>query len=180
MARYLIPSDTTIKAVRSGDPRKRLTDGDGLYLLLFVKGGAHGWRFDYTFQGLRKTLSLGTYPSTTLAIARRKADTAREQVADGQDPSQARKVQRAGFTKAIEAKKRLQLGLPALDSFEDVAREWFEVRRGWRVVAGCRAIRTRSSPGWRTTYFPISAGRRWRTSCPPSCWRCCGASRRVA
>lgn len=130
MARYLIPSDSTIKAVRSGDPRKRLTDGDGLYLLLFVKGGAHGWRLDYTFEGRRKTLSLGTYPSTTLAIARRKADAAREQVADGQDPSQARKVQRAGFAKAIEAKKRLQLGLPALDSFEDVAREWFEVRRG--------------------------------------------------
>ena len=42
MARYLIPSDATIKAVRSGDTRKRLTDGDGLYLLLFVKGGAHG------------------------------------------------------------------------------------------------------------------------------------------
>jgi hypothetical protein len=29
MARYLIPSDAAIKAVRSGDPRKRLTDGDG-------------------------------------------------------------------------------------------------------------------------------------------------------
>jgi hypothetical protein len=40
MARYIIPTDATIKAVRSGDPRKRLTDGDGLYLLLFVKGGA--------------------------------------------------------------------------------------------------------------------------------------------
>ena len=82
MARYLIPSDATIKAVRSGDPRKRLSDGDGLYLLLFVKGGAHGWRLDYSFQGRRKTLSLGTYPSTTLAIARRKADAAREKVAD--------------------------------------------------------------------------------------------------
>ena len=61
MARYIIPSDATIKAVRSGDPRKRLTDGDGLYLLLFVKGGAHGWRLDYSFQGRRKTLSLGSY-----------------------------------------------------------------------------------------------------------------------
>ena len=60
MSRYLIPSDATIKAVRSGDPRKRLSDGDGLYLLLFVKGGAHGWRLDYSFQGRRKTLSLGT------------------------------------------------------------------------------------------------------------------------
>ena len=63
MARYLIPLDATIKAVRSGDPRKRLslTDGDGLYPLIFVKGGAHGGRLDYTFEGRRKTLSLGTY-----------------------------------------------------------------------------------------------------------------------
>jgi hypothetical protein len=46
MARNLISSDATIKSIRPGDARKRLTDGDGLYLLLFVKGGAHGWRFD--------------------------------------------------------------------------------------------------------------------------------------
>lgn len=130
MARYLIPSDATIKAVRNGDPRKRLTDGDGLYLLLFAKGGAHGWRLDYTFQGRRKTLSLGTYPSTTLAIARCKADAAREKVADGQDPSQERKAQRVVHAKAIEAEKRQQQGLPPINSFEEVAREWFEVRRG--------------------------------------------------
>lgn len=130
MARYLIPSDATIKAVRSGDPRKRLTDGDGLYLLLFVKGGAHGWRLDYTFEGRRKTLSLGTYPSTTLAIARRKADAAREKVADGQDPSQERKAQRVVHAKAIEAEKRQQQGLPPINSFEEVGREWFEIRRG--------------------------------------------------
>ena len=51
MARNLIPSDATIKAIRLGDARKRLADGDGLFLLLFVKGGAHGWRFNYTFHG---------------------------------------------------------------------------------------------------------------------------------
>ncbi len=66
MPRNLIPSDVTIKPVCSGDPRRRLTDGDGLYLLLFVNGGAHGWQLDYSFQGRRTTLSLGTYPSTTL------------------------------------------------------------------------------------------------------------------
>ena len=53
-------SDTAIRAVKAGDPRKRLTDGKGLYLLLFVKGGAHGWRLDYSIHGRRKTLSLGT------------------------------------------------------------------------------------------------------------------------
>ena len=63
-------SDTTIRNVKPGDARKRLTDGKGLYLLLFVKGGAHGWRLDYTINGRRKTLSLGTYPDTGLKLAR--------------------------------------------------------------------------------------------------------------
>lgn len=116
--------------MRSGDPRKRLTDGDGLYLLLFVKGGAHGWRLDYTFQGRRKTLSLGTYASTTLAIARRKTDAARENVADGLDPSQQRQAERVVHAKAIEAEERQRHGLPPVDSFEAVAREWVEVKRG--------------------------------------------------
>lgn len=40
MPRNLISSDATIKAVRSGGRRKRLTDGDGLYPLLIVKAGA--------------------------------------------------------------------------------------------------------------------------------------------
>ena len=130
MPRHLIPSDATNKAVRSGDPRKRLSDGDGRYLLLAVKGGAHGWRLDYTFHGRRKTLSLGTYPSTTLANARRKADAARERVAEGLDPSQERKAERVLHAKAREAEERQQQGLPPADSFEAVAREWFEVKRG--------------------------------------------------
>jgi Arm DNA-binding domain len=79
MPRNLISSDATIKAIKPGDARTRLSDGDGLVLLLFVKGGAHGWRFDYRFGGKRNMLSLGTYPDTTLAIARRKADATRHQ-----------------------------------------------------------------------------------------------------
>jgi hypothetical protein len=43
MPRNLIPSDATIKAIKPGDARTRLSDGDGLVLLLFVKGGSHGW-----------------------------------------------------------------------------------------------------------------------------------------
>lgn len=78
MARHLIPSDASIRAIKPGDPRKRLNDGDGLLLLLFVRSdGAHLWRFDYRFGGKRNMLSLGEYPDTTLAIARRKADEVR-------------------------------------------------------------------------------------------------------
>ena len=92
MARSLIPSDISIRSIKHGDPRKRLTDGEGLYLLLFVKGGAHGWRFDYSIHGNRKTLSLGTYPDTGLKLAREKASHARALVAAGIDPSDQRKA----------------------------------------------------------------------------------------
>ena len=55
MARNLIPSDATIKAIMQGDPRKRLSDGDGLLLPLFVNGGSHGWRFDYRIDSFEAT-----------------------------------------------------------------------------------------------------------------------------
>ena len=92
MAKYLISSNATIKAVKAGDPRSRLNDGDGLCLLLFVKGGSHSWRFDYSLDGRRKTLSFGTYPDTTLSLARKKADEARQQVRSGLDPGDVRKA----------------------------------------------------------------------------------------
>ena len=61
MAPNLIPSDATIKTIKQGDPRKRLSDGEGLLLLLFVKGGSHGGRFGYRLEGKRKMLSLGAF-----------------------------------------------------------------------------------------------------------------------
>ena len=76
-ARHLISGDAAIRAVRAGDPRARLTDGDGPYLKLFVKGGSRGWRIDCSFAGKRDTLSLGTWPDIGLAAARRKAAEAR-------------------------------------------------------------------------------------------------------
>jgi hypothetical protein len=53
MAHHLIPSNATTKSIEAGDARHRLTDGAGLYLRLFVKGGSHGRRFDYSLNGRR-------------------------------------------------------------------------------------------------------------------------------
>lgn len=142
MARYLIPSDTTIRTIKPGDPRKRLSDGDGLYLLLFVKGGAHGWRFDYSVNGRRKTLSLGTYPDTGLALARKKADEARRLVSEGIDPSDVRKENKAEAQRQREEERRADAGLPPLGSFEAVAREWLERVHTHKVSEG-HAERTR-------------------------------------
>lgn len=136
MARNLIPSDLTIRTVKPDDPRRRLSDGDGLYLLLFVRGGSHGWRLDYSFQGRRKTLSLGTYPATGMALARQKADEARCLVAQGVDPSEARMEAKAQALRQREADLRDEAGLPVLGSFEAVAREWLETVHQAKVSTG--------------------------------------------
>lgn len=128
MARHLITGDAALKGIKPNDPRKRISDGDGLYLLLFVKGGSHAWRLSYTFDGRRKLLSLGTYPSTSLALARRMADEARKQVREGVDPSDARKASRVASQRKHEAEQRAAEGLPPEDSFEAVAREWHTTR----------------------------------------------------
>lgn len=124
MAQHLISGDVTRRGIRPGDPRRRINDGGGLYLRLFVNGGSHGWRFDYSHDGRRLTISLGTYPETGLALAREKAQRARELVAAGIDPSGGRKIERAAVVERRAAKKREAAGLPPPGTFEAVAREW--------------------------------------------------------
>lgn len=142
MARNLIPSDTTIRSLKPDDPRKRINDGDGLYLLLFFKGGSHLWRFDYAIQGRRKTISFGPYPDTTLGTARRLAQQAREHVAEGVDPMDARRTARAQAQREREAQAREAAGLPAVDSFEEVARAWFgKTKDEWSDNYASKVIR---------------------------------------
>ena len=141
MARNLFPSEASIRAIKPGDPRSRLSDGDGLFLLLSVKGGSPAWRLDYRFQNKRNTLSLGTYPDTSLALARRKAEAARQLLAEGFDPSQQRKAEREVWAEKRVAEEREEQGLPAVGSFEAVAREWFAVRKdGWSKSYGDKVI----------------------------------------
>lgn len=142
MAKHLIPGDKTLRAIKPEQAGKRINDGDGLYLLPFVKGGSHGWRFDYSLSGKRRTISLGTYPDTGLSLARQKAQHAREQVAAGIDPSQARQDAKTARVRTEEAKARADAGLPGLGSFEAVAREWLSTVHQAKVSEG-HAERTR-------------------------------------
>lgn len=124
MARHLIKTDVTLRNIKPTDATLRLNDGDGLYLLI-KPNGAKWWRLDYSIGGKRKTLSIGVYPDTGLKAARDKADEARQLVAAGTDPSDVRKASKVQQAKALEADRRIADGLPAVDSFEEVAREWF-------------------------------------------------------
>lgn len=90
--------------------------------------GVGGGVSTISFKGTRKTLSLGTYPDTGLATARRKADKARRLVGEGFDPSDQRKAEKAATKRAREDQRRIEAGLPPENSFEAVAREWYA---GW-------------------------------------------------
>ena len=145
MAKYLIQSDKALKAIKPGDERKRINDGEGLYLQLFVNGGdSHGWRFAYTSPetGKRNILSLGTYGRVSLAQAREKADEARAQVSGGVDPSKERQTLKADRLTQRESERLVNAGLPALNSFEAVARDWLKIVHEVKVSAG-HAERTR-------------------------------------
>jgi integrase len=113
-------TDTRVKnAKHSGSAvGDKLTDGDGLYLL--VRATGKYWRLNYRFQGKQKTLALGVYPAVTLADARDRRLSARKLLADGTDPSDARKTQKAA-TKAA-----------TLNTFKAVADAWLEKNAiGW-------------------------------------------------
>lgn len=139
MATAQIKSDTGLRAelkaiVDGKKPARRIGDGGGLYLLPLVKGGAHGWRLDYTFNGKRKTLSLGTYPDTGLSLARKKAADARALVAEGTDPSEHRKGIKEERERQqladLEAAQRAAAGLAEPGSLEAVAADWLQHRAG--------------------------------------------------
>lgn len=78
--------DTTkIESALPRDKPYKLSDGKGAYVLVDPCGGKY-FRFDYRFQGKRKTLALGVYPDVTLMISRDRVRKAREMLACGIDP----------------------------------------------------------------------------------------------
>lgn len=104
-------TDTFVKQVKLVKPTgDKYTDGEGMYLLVLASGKY--WRMDYRYLGKRKTIALGVYPATTLAKARQRRADVREKLADGIDPSLAKREERDART------------IAASHTFELVAREW--------------------------------------------------------
>ena len=105
-------TNTFVKNVKhsgaaSGD---KYTDGRAMYLL--VNSVGKYWRMNYRFADKRKTLALGVYPDVGLAKARERREKAREQLADGIDPANAKREERQAQADA------------AANTFEAVARVW--------------------------------------------------------
>jgi integrase len=70
-------------------------DGGGLYYIARKRGEGR-WYLRYQLDGKRRELGLGSYPEIGLAAARKAAGEARELIARGIDPVEARRVEKAG------------------------------------------------------------------------------------
>lgn len=112
-------TDKAVKNAKAGDKPVKLFDGGGMFLLV-TPAGQRYWRLKYRVNGKEKLLALGVYPDVSLAVARKKRDEAREKLAAGIDPNEAKR----------EVKRTARIA--AASSFEAVAREWFDNQRvGW-------------------------------------------------
>ncbi|MRS04853.1 DUF4102 domain-containing protein, partial [bacterium] len=104
-------SDVKVRNAKAAAKQVKLTDGDGMYLLVTPNGGKC-WRLKYRFKGKEKTLALGTYPEISLSDARQRREDARKLLANGVDPGVAKKAQKAAQ------------GEQAANTFEVIARQW--------------------------------------------------------
>ena len=94
------------------------TDGGGMYLHVTASGKY--WRMAYRMHGKQKTLSIGVYPAVSLAQAREVRKRAKEQLAEGIDPSVAKQDEKQATKTA------------AANTYEAVAREFHQLKAsGW-------------------------------------------------
>ncbi len=108
--------------VRNAKPKSapyKITDAEGMYLLV-KPSGAKYWRLKYRYGGKEKVLALGVYPDVRLPDARKRRADAKASLSENRDP---------GFERKSE---KLVAAFRAGNTFEGVAREWWETKRsGW-------------------------------------------------
>lgn len=110
-------TNTACKNAKPTDKARKLSDGNGLYLEVAPTGSKY-WRWKYRFNGKEKRLAFGVYPEVSLEEARERRNHARKMLADGKDPG------------AIKKQHKLISKIAFENTFENIAREWHETKKG--------------------------------------------------
>ncbi|MFS9416810.1 tyrosine-type recombinase/integrase [Citrobacter sp. C411] len=100
-----------VDAAKPREKAYKLADGAGLYLEV-VPSGSRYWRMKYRFNGKEKRMAFGVYPAVSLAQARALRDEAKKKLAEGIDPSFAKK------------EEKLVRDVQLNNTFRAVALEW--------------------------------------------------------
>ncbi|WP_420146312.1 tyrosine-type recombinase/integrase [Sphingobium sp.] len=106
-------TDTAIRKAKPKDKPYKVSDSQGLYLLVNPRGSKL-WRVKYRINGVERKLAIGSYPEITLAEARSARDAARRQLAHSIDPN------------FVKRQARIEAGIRASNSFSSVAQELIE------------------------------------------------------
>lgn len=89
-------TDTAIRNAKAPDKPRKLTDAQGLHLLIKPNGSKH-WYLKYRFEARERKLAFGPYPDVPLAQARKFREDARTLLAAGTDPGTIKKQSKAVF-----------------------------------------------------------------------------------
>ncbi|WJV65983.1 integrase arm-type DNA-binding domain-containing protein [Pectobacteriaceae bacterium CE70] len=100
-----------VDAAKPREKAYKLADGAGLYLEV-VPSGSRYWRMKYRFNGKEKRMAFGVYTAVSLAQARALRDEAKKKLAEGIDPSFAKK------------EEKLVRDVQLNNTFQAVALEW--------------------------------------------------------
>ena len=104
-------TDIKCKSLEPKEKAYKVLDEKSLYLEIMPNSSKY-WRFKYRFAEKENRLAFGIYPEVSLKEAREKRDIARKQIADGINPSQAKKLD------------KLQININHQNSFEIIAKKW--------------------------------------------------------
>lgn len=127
-ARNLLTDRAIRAAIAKPVEGTRLTDGGGVYLE--IRPGGAFWRHKFRVNGRERLLSLGEYPTITLARARALAEANRRAAAEGIDPLEQRRAREAQARQQAVAQRD-----DAADTFAAWAKRYQEAREpGWSSV----------------------------------------------
>ncbi|SQH42297.1 integrase [Salmonella enterica] len=120
-------TDTAIRNAKPIDKPYKLSDAQGLYLLI-KPNGSKLWQLKYRFGGKEKKLAFGAYPTVTLANARKLREEARAVLSAGDAPGVKRQQEK-------QAKK-------SGNTFEEVARKWLSGNIRWTEHHAAKILRS--------------------------------------
>lgn len=120
-------TDTAIRNAKPLDKSWKLSDAQGLYLLI-KPNGSKLWQLKYRFGGKEKKLAFGAYPAVSLATARKMREEARSVLSAGNDPS--------------VKKQQEKFARKSGNTFEDTARKWVAGNIRWNKAHAAKVLRS--------------------------------------
>lgn len=117
-------TEVALKNLKPKEKSYKMADSGGLYIEVTPAGGK-SWKLKYRYLGKEKKLTIGAYPIVGLKMAREKALEAKELLAQGIDPSAAKKEVKAHSIE--QANKQHETEKQALN-FETLFYQWYDTR----------------------------------------------------